>query len=89
MDPEQNETAKKSDDWQKVFIERSGRMMPGAEFYYDFQRLSIASRWHKYCCAKHPINRSFCERGQNMRSFVIGLILIFGIVITLGYAYGG
>jgi hypothetical protein len=49
MDPEQNETAKKSDDWQKVFIERSGRMMPGAEFYYDFQRLSIASRWHKYC----------------------------------------
>jgi len=24
-----------------------------------------------------------------MRSFVIGLIFIFGILITLGYAYGG
>jgi hypothetical protein len=74
---------------KKVFIDYAGRMPPGAEFYYGFQRISFIKAWHKYCFAKIFINGCFCERDQIMRSFVIGLIFIFGILITLGYAYGG
>ena len=59
-----------------------------AEFCYDFNWLHFIKVWHKYCNGVF-IYTIFRREIKKMRSFVIGLILIFGILIALGYAYGG